>query len=386
MEALFGSAKNAIATVKKVAKKLANSTVTIAKHEGQKAIKAFSSVASGIKSGASNTLRNISSGVKQLVPWVKSGIKVLITSITQTVGLLYRKLWGDNIDKFNELWNELYGYIRGTVEDCAINWNPLKIACKYLAEIAFDEYYELMPDEWETGLEKTFLFGFRYDDEQKITYTQPWAPQKYVGYTPIYDLVSKDIGFDIAAQIMTFSYGGKDYLIESWKGDYWGAAGCEVGIYSREENASSADKYYYDGGKKEDEMNMSVTLRSGKRVLFTRSAKHWWLTGFKPGEYLKPEDLEMEASITFTDVGMADAFIEALNKCDTVSDLKPSNDHKVIRWNWTADSTESIEETVADYIGEDEITDEVYDELMNDTMDELAGKAVSKIAERINIE
>jgi hypothetical protein len=378
MDAIFGSAKNAIATVAKAAKKLANNVVTVAKQAGQKAVKAISSVASGIKSGASKTIRNISSGIKQLVPWVKNGLKTLISLTTKTIGLLYRKLWGDNIDKLNELWNELYGYIRGSVEDCAINWNPLKLACKYLAEIAFDKYYELMPDEWEKFAEETFLFGFRYDDEQNITYTQPWAPQKNVGYTPIYDLVSRDIGFDIAAQIITFSYGGKDYLIETWKGDYWGAAGCEVGIYSRKAKNFLDKNYFYNAVEKEEQMDMSITLKAGSSVLFTRSENHWWLTGFKPGEYLKPEQLEMEVTITFPGIDMATAFENELDRCGTASEIDRSDN--VVSWMWTADNTESIEETVENYIGEEEITDKVYDELMNDTMDELANKAISAIS------
>jgi len=370
MKSLFGSAKRAIAKVTQAAKKVAKQVVSIAKTTGKRVVKAVTSAAKGIASGASKTIRAISSGIKVLVPWIKQKVVQSIGFIAKVVGNLYRKFWGDGVNQFCVLWDSFIGIIRGKNVSGGINSNPLKVVGKYLAEIFFDKYYKVMPEPLEKFAEETFLFGFRYDDEQNITYTMPDAPQKYAGYTPIYDLASRDVGYDIAAQIITFTYGEKEYMIETWKGDYWGAAGCEVGIYSRKSGYFKTDKYFYDCGVN-DQMYMTSKLKSHSRTIFERKDTHWWLTGFSPCEYLKPEELDMEISITFENQKMAKAFKRVLRDYHTAVIDQIGSEGCTVKWFWYANNTDSIEKTVADYLKVNEITDELYDELMSNTLDEL---------------
>ena len=42
-------------------------------------------------------------------------------------------------------------------------------------------------------------------------------------------------------------------------------------------------------------------------------ARHWWLTGFKWGEFAQPSELTMKVTITFVDVDMRKAFHTALS-------------------------------------------------------------------------
>lgn len=376
MLAIFGSAKKAIAKVADSAKKLVKSAANKVSKAVKSVGKAVTSTAKGIASGASKTLRNISSGVKVLVPWVKGKIVAFAQKVTGTVGFLYRNLWGKYAEGFCDLWDGFWGKLRGIIDVDPDSINPLKQIGKGLADWAFSLYYKYLPDNIRDIASKTFMFGFEYDEEQKITYTVPEAPQQYAGYTPTYDLASRDVGFDIAAQIITFQYGGKEYMIETWKGDYWGAAGCEVGIYSRDKDEIRYDPYFYDCAT-DDQMQMSMTLKKAGTddVLFTRSDRHWWLTGFKPCEYYKPEELEMEISITFDEKGMAEAFSKALPGCHTASNIKTNG--SIVSWQWEGgNKTDKIEKTISDYIGK-KVNDEVYDELMEGTLDELTNKLLN---------
>lgn len=373
MLAIFGSAKKAIAKVANSAKKLVNSAVKKVSNAVKSVGKAVTSAAKGIASGASKTLRNISSGVKVLVPWVKRKIVDFAQKVTSAVGFLYRNLWGKFAEGFCELWDGFWGKLRGIIDIDPDAVNPLKQAGKGLADWAFSLYYRYLPENVRDIASQTVMFGFEYDEEQKITYTVPEAPQQYAGYTPTYDLASRDVGFDIAAQIITFEYGGKEYMIETWKGDYWGAAGCEVGIYSRKPGENKRDPYFYNCAT-DEQLPISMTLKKAgtDEVLFTRSETHWWLTGFKPCEYYKPEELEMEMSITFDNKDMSGAFNDALSHCDTATSVKRVGN--TVYWKWEGgEKTDKIEDTISEYIGK-EVTDEVYDELMEGTLDELTNK------------
>ena len=59
---------------------------------------------------------------------------------------------------------------------------------------------------------------------------------------------------------------------------------------------------------------MHFTLKRDGKALFTRGPeKHWWLTGFKWGEFTRDTSrLTMDAEITFDDSGMLTAFTTAL--------------------------------------------------------------------------
>jgi hypothetical protein len=57
---------------------------------------------------------------------------------------------------------------------------------------------------------------------------------------------------------------------------------------------------------------MSYSLRNNNGVLFHRSDRHWWLTGFILGEFSEPDELEMDVEITFKDNEMRRSFTNAL--------------------------------------------------------------------------
>jgi hypothetical protein len=62
-------------------------------------------------------------------------------------------------------------------------------------------------------------------------------------------------------------------------------------------------------------MSLDLYKNGQSEPLFHRESDgHWWLTGFKPGEYARPEDLTMRLSITLKDTDMRHDFVDSLGK------------------------------------------------------------------------
>lgn len=169
--------------------------------------------------------------------------------------------------------------------------------------------------------------GYAYDWQNNIFYSvrNPW--QRKFGYCSLYDETAAPLGMVIDCEPVCFDYDGKKWLIELWKGQYGIACGAEIGIYSTtgpDLNIPGLfNGTFYFSADDEDNLSMTCTLARQNTALFTRASKHWWLTGFSLGTFSKPSRLRMEASITFKDMAMHDAFFEALKKMGyTGKDLK----------------------------------------------------------------
>jgi hypothetical protein len=59
---------------------------------------------------------------------------------------------------------------------------------------------------------------------------------------------------------------------------------------------------------------MSFALRKNNNLLFTRSAYHWWITGFKLAEFSQPSELTMDIILDLYDKQMVDAFVNGLRE------------------------------------------------------------------------
>ena len=113
-----------------------------------------------------------------------------------------------------------------------------------------------------------------------------------------------------------FKYGGKLWLIELWKGQYDLNTGCEVGVYTTEEQGLNIPEMYkymfYNCASNEDRLKMSFLLKKNGERLFERDDQHWWLAGFKLGEYSEPSELTMDLNITLKDETMCNRFVGGL--------------------------------------------------------------------------
>ena len=157
--------------------------------------------------------------------------------------------------------------------------------------------------------------GFAYDPKSDIFYSTMDCWQREMGYCKLFDEGSPFFNMVMDCEPVTFSYGGKRWLIELWKGQYGITTGAEIGIYNTSRDDIHTDKFtrtYYEPITDAERLPLSIVLRKNKKVVFRRKALHWWLTGFVLGEFSQPEELTMTAKIKFPNREMCNAFLGGL--------------------------------------------------------------------------
>lgn len=157
-------------------------------------------------------------------------------------------------------------------------------------------------------------FGFSYLPAQDIMTSRLDAWQKDFGYRTLYDRTAPLFNMVFDCEPVYFHYNNQTWLIEFWKGQYGINIGAEIGVYKTDtlltpEEYSLATFY---GVSNIDFLPMSMKLYFKGKRLFSVRQLHWWLTGFRMGDYCEPEDLEMEISIIFPNVKMLQCFTQSL--------------------------------------------------------------------------
>jgi len=160
--------------------------------------------------------------------------------------------------------------------------------------------------------------GYSYDLKQDIFYSSMNAWQRNLGYWRLYDEAAAPSGMIIDCEPIYFEYDGKKWLIEFWKGQYDLTTGCEIGVYT------TAGPYlningvingtFYNCASNADRLQMSLVLKKNGKTLFTRQDKHWWLTGFKLGEFSEPSELTIDLVVTLKDEVMRNSFLKGLKR------------------------------------------------------------------------
>lgn len=163
-------------------------------------------------------------------------------------------------------------------------------------------------------------FGFAYDISKDIFYSLEDAWQRKMGYGKIYDEMAPSMNMVIDCEPIYFEYGDKSYLIELWKGQYGITTGAEIGIYTAELQEKEPDKIFYHAAEEEKQLLMNMTLWKNGRKIFQRGKIHWWLTGFRLGEFSYPGELMLEVSISFTEPEMLDAFVRGCYRAGYLPD------------------------------------------------------------------
>lgn len=163
-------------------------------------------------------------------------------------------------------------------------------------------------------------FGFAYDISKDIFYSLEDAWQRKMGYGKIYDEMAPSMNMVIDCEPIYFEYDDRLFMIELWKGQYGITTGAEVGIYTAEMQDKEPDKVFYHAASEEDRLLMNITLWKNGRKLFQRGKIHWWLTGFRLGEFSYPGELMLEVSISFTEPEMLDAFVRGCYRAGYLPD------------------------------------------------------------------
>lgn len=193
---------------------------------------------------------------------------------------------------------------------------------------AFKEVFTLprapqyVPPDVDIDFAKVNLVSYKYNPDGNYYYTDDkecW--QKNFGFNEVYDTFAPVTMMYYDTVRTTFEYGGKEWLIQTWKGQYGMAfVGGEVGVYTRSLGSIGS---HYVCADKSDWLNMEMAFmwdeyETGEyRAVFNRNyEKYWWATGFVVGfpngslrQTLK--EFRLVTHITFKDTEMANAFCEA---------------------------------------------------------------------------
>lgn len=162
--------------------------------------------------------------------------------------------------------------------------------------------------------------GFAYDPVQHIFYSRRNGWQRKYGYCRAYDEAAAHFSMIFQCEPFYFYYDNKEWLLEFWKGQYGITTGAEVGLYYREKKSLSGaegkrrETALFRAANEKDMPYVSIRLLKKDTVLFRRNGRHWWLTGFVPGEFSKPKKLILEAKVSFKAVGMAQAAAKAIRQ------------------------------------------------------------------------
>ncbi len=160
-------------------------------------------------------------------------------------------------------------------------------------------------------------FGFEYLLSQDIFTSKKDAWQRDFGYCWLYDKSADLFNMVFDCEPIYFDYEGCTWMIELWKGQYGINVGAEIGIY-RADSLVSRNQRTTAMFQTEPDCDLpffEYTLYYETSPMYRIAQRHWWLTGFRMGEYAKPEHLLMKTEITFPSCDMQNAFVRGLIDC-----------------------------------------------------------------------
>ena len=161
------------------------------------------------------------------------------------------------------------------------------------------------------------LLTMRVDPWGGYIYNHNYAPQWIFGFNGVYDTFTFLTLSFIDTLHVKFTYGGRDWLVQLWKGTYAAilSVGGEMGVYSK---PAGSPVEHYACALPKDWLGMEMSIYNGGKQLFTRPFERaWWCTGYRPG-YLEGflsgprENCIMVSRIQLKDAAMAALFAEAL--------------------------------------------------------------------------
>lgn len=179
-----------------------------------------------------------------------------------------------------------------------------------------------IPPNSKIDFDKAKIASYKYDPEGNYYYTDDkecW--QSNFGFNEAYDRLAV-VGVIYYDTVRTkFTYGGKEWLIQIWKGQYgYYFVGGEVGVYTRPIGKKGTA---YSCASQEDWLKMEMTFlwdetKTGnyEPELTRPYTDYWWCTGFVVGfeadeSLITREQFRLISHITFKDTEMANAFCKA---------------------------------------------------------------------------
>ena len=157
-------------------------------------------------------------------------------------------------------------------------------------------------------------FGFEYLLSQDIFTSHMDAWQREFGYCKAYDQCASSFNMVLDCEPVYFDYEGRTWMIELWKGQYGINTGAEIGIYRADSLVPRIHRssVLFHTVPDDELPFFEITLYENTTPLYRVAQRHWWLTGFRMGQYCEPETLLLRVCITFPSSEMNHAFIQSL--------------------------------------------------------------------------
>ena len=118
--------------------------------------------------------------------------------------------------------------------------------------------------------------GFAYDLKNDLFYSVMDCWQREMGYCRLYDEGSADFNMVMHCEPVCFTYNGKRWMIELWKGQYGITTGAEIGIYNTASDDIKTKQFtgtYYDCASDDERLDMSFVPVSYTHLQSTRLYK-----------------------------------------------------------------------------------------------------------------
>ena len=207
----------------------------------------------------------------------------------------------------------------------------------------------------------TFGFlGFILDPYQFTIINQKPVFQFFLGFNDFYDMFTWIVNVWADTVKCEFTYGGKDWRIQLWKGGYglFLATGGEIGIYTKPEGTTL--QHYNASTSQEDWLYLKYSIYNRGKLLYTRPSPYltqdegpyWWAPGYRIlsicSDFLSSprRNVVMDAAIQFKSAEMANAFIGSIKAkgfseltsgslgLSTPEQYRVSKDGKTVQFIW----------------------------------------------------
>ena len=151
--------------------------------------------------------------------------------------------------------------------------------------------------------------GYDYNAANYLIRSAVNGWNRALGYNLLFDIGAPLVFFYIDTLRFPFSYDGRDWMIQFWKGIYLLSNGAEIGIYERDPGQA----FFWDAS--DTTLDVSMQVYQGETLFFDYGTQHtWWTGGFRYGNFRKTplltaKQLRLTGTIAFEDQAMLDAFL-----------------------------------------------------------------------------
>lgn len=182
------------------------------------------------------------------------------------------------------------------------------------------------------------FLGFQYDPATDKFNTNKHSMQSYFGYADLYELFGPALGMDLDTQVVNFTYNGKEYRLQVWKGSYGqgGAYGGEIGLYYKNLDSKNPVTFleslvpgWYACVDPQDQVRMRMVLNnkadgstmSNDTATYAEDGTHFWNLQITTKPNVTKSDLGMGAAL-YVNKDMAGPLMDSLRANSQIKNVR----------------------------------------------------------------